>query len=184
VLCLPSRWKVTRFRKCRFPYESGTTEVMNGKVFGAIKTGSTLYESPAGENGCSLARMIPPSNSGTIDSGTLISTFSGHLGQVQCIIPVPSPMLEAQTTTEDGLRKHILSCSLDNTIKLWHVPTADLREDSFWTCGGGVGDRSGFASLISVAQDRLIKVWDVEGEKCEHNLVGHGSPVTCVAVKR
>jgi F-box and WD-40 domain protein MET30 len=118
-----------------------------------------------------------------IEQGTCVSTLVGHAGQVQCIIPVPAQMLHEQSPPqEDGLPEYILSSSLDNTIKLWHVPSATCKKMLFGHVEGVWAIAADSLRLISVAQDRSVKVWDVESEKCEHTLVGHNSPVTCVAV--
>jgi F-box and WD-40 domain protein MET30 len=129
-----------------------------------------------------------------IESGDLVSTFSGHVGQVQCIIPVPNTMIQSEMENEgettdfqtgaamDGLPRYILSSSLDNTIKLWHVPTGTCKRTLFGHVEGVWNLAADSLRVISGSQDRLVKVWDVESGKCEHTLVGHGSAVTCVGV--
>lgn len=121
-----------------------------------------------------------------VETGDLVSTFSGHVGQVQCIIPVPSTMMTSESTNEasstDGLPEYILTSSLDNTIKLWHVPTATCKKTLFGHVEGVWNIAVDSLRLISGSHDRLVKVWDVESGKCEHTLVGHGGPVTCVGV--
>jgi len=118
-----------------------------------------------------------------IESGELISTFTGHVGQVQCIIPAPSTMISSESGhVENGLPEYILSSSLDNTIKLWHVATATCRKTLFGHVEGVWNIATDSLRLISGGHDRLVKVWDVEAGKCEHTLVGHGGAVTCVGV--
>jgi F-box/WD-40 domain protein MET30 len=117
-----------------------------------------------------------------IETGDLITTFNGHVGQVQCIIPVPSTMLSTTSSPNDGLPEYILSSSLDNTIKLWHVSSATWVKTLFGHLEGVWNIAADSLRLISGSHDRLVKVWDVEGGKCEHTLVGHGSAVTCVGV--
>ena len=118
-----------------------------------------------------------------IESGDLISTFTGHVGQVQCIIPVPSTIIPSESSEPStGLPEYILSSSLDNTIKLWHVPTITCKKTLFGHVEGVWNIAVDSLRLISGSHDRLIKVWDVESGKCEHTLVGHGGPVTCVGV--
>ena len=122
-----------------------------------------------------------------IESGDLVSTFTGHVGQVQCIIPVPTTMVlasdsDSSVKVSDGLPEYILSSSLDNTIKLWHVPTATCKKTLFGHVEGVWNLAADSLRLISGGHDRLVKVWDVESGKCEHTLVGHGGAVTCVGV--
>ena len=120
-----------------------------------------------------------------VESGDLVSTFTGHVGQVQCIIPVPSTMIPSETEdepTSDGLPHYIVSSSLDNTIKLWHVPTGTCKKTLFGHVEGVWNLAADSLRLISGAHDKLVKVWDLEGGKCEHTLVGHGEAVTCVGV--
>lgn len=118
-----------------------------------------------------------------IESGDLLSTFTEHVGQVQCIIPVPSTMMPSISAgASNGLPEYILSSSLDNTIKLWHVPTMTCRKTLFGHVEGVWHIAADSLRLISGAHDRSVKVWDVESGKCEHTLVGHGGAVTCVGV--
>jgi len=123
-----------------------------------------------------------------IESGDLVSTFTGHVGQVQCIIPVPSTMITTESEgpsgsgCSNGLPEYILSSSLDNTIKLWHVPTATCKKTLFGHVEGVWNLAADSLRLISGGHDRLVKVWDVESGRCEHTLVGHGGAVTCVGV--
>ena len=118
-----------------------------------------------------------------IESGDLISTFKGHAGQVQCIIPVPSTLIPSESSdTSTGLPEYILSSALDSTIKLWHVPTAKCTKTLFGHIEGVWNIAVDSLRLISGSQDQLVKVWDVEREKCQHSLVGHGGVVTCVGV--
>lgn len=120
-----------------------------------------------------------------IEGGDLVSTFTGHVGQVQCIIPVPSTMFPSESESSNasnGLPEYILSSSLDNTIKLWHVPTGTCKKTLFGHVEGVWNLAADSLRLISGSHDRLVKVWDVESGKCEHTLVGHGGAVTCVGV--
>lgn len=120
-----------------------------------------------------------------IESGDLVSTFTGHVGQVQCIIPVPASMVSSESASDsisNGLPEYILSSSLDNTIKLWHVPTGVCKKTLFGHVEGVWNIAVGSLRLISGGHDRLVKVWDAEAGKCEHTLIGHGGAVTCVGV--
>ena len=85
-------------------------------------------------------------------------------------------------TDQHGLPEYILSSSLDNTIKLWHVPTETCKKTLFGHVEGVWNIAVDSLRLISGSHDRLVKIWDVEGGKCEHSLVGHGGAVTCVGV--
>ena len=119
-----------------------------------------------------------------IESGDLVSTFSGHIGQVQCVVPVPSTMITSESEHAlqlNGLPEYILSSSVDSMIKLWHVPTGTCKKTLFGHAGGVWNIAVDSLRLISGSQDGLVKVWDVESEKC-HTLVGHVGAVTCVGV--
>lgn len=120
-----------------------------------------------------------------IESGEVVSTFTGHVGQVQCILPASTSLVSCERPAEersDGLPEYIISASLDNTIKVWHVPTATCKKTLFGHIEGVWDIAADSLRLISGSHDRLVKVWDVESGKCEHTLVGHGGAVTCVGV--
>lgn len=76
---------------------------------------------------------------------------------------------------------HLLSSSLDNTIKLWCVKTGKCIRTQFGHIEGVWSINADTFRIISGAHDRLIKVWDLQNGKCLHTF-GNSSSVSCVAL--
>ncbi|RLV90763.1 F-box protein MET30 [Spathaspora sp. JA1] len=133
---------------------------------------------------------------------------NGHIAQVQCVIPfvyrqtlveddlgsesegedVQIPQLETepqQQQLQDPLPAnyptHLLTSSLDNTIKLWDVRTGKCIRTQFGHIEGVWSINSDTFRIISGAHDRLIKVWDLQNGKCLHTF-GNDSSVSCVGL--
>lgn len=126
----------------------------------------------------------------------------GHLGQVQCVIPLTikdklatdDENEEAGTLTEGGeplesgddfvmrpeYPTHILTSSLDNTIRVWSVKTGKCIRTQFGHIEGVWSIAADTFRIISGAHDRLIKVWDLQSGKCMHTFGGNTASVSCV----
>ncbi|KAI5955697.1 sconB [Candida jiufengensis] len=84
-------------------------------------------------------------------------------------------------STTNSLPTHILTSSLDNTIKLWDVSTGKCIRTQFGHIEGVWSIASDTFRIISGAHDRLIKVWDLQNGKCLHSF-GNSSSVSCVGL--
>ena len=126
---------------------------------------------------------------------------NGHLGHVQCVIPlIYKDKLIQDNNESDGENNegvthnnlnanqedlneeinntqladnknyptHLLTSSLDNTIKLWDVKTGKCIRTQFGHIEGVWSISADTFRIISGAHDRLIKVWDLQNGKCLH----------------
>ncbi|AGO11694.1 AaceriADL082Cp [[Ashbya] aceris (nom. inval.)] len=141
-----------------------------------------------------------------IRTNTCVRVFHGHVGQVQKVIPltlgsdliedpkdavVPpdgtapanDPSIQA-TNFDDSLPypTHLLSCSLDNTIKLWNVKTGACIRTQFGHVEGVWDIAADNFRIVSGSHDRSCKVWDLQTGKCMHTFVGNHAPVACVGI--
>lgn len=67
---------------------------------------------------------------------------------------------------------HILSCSLDNTIKLWDVKTGKCIRTHFGHVEGVWDIAADNFRIISGSHDGCIKVWDLQSGQCIHTFHG------------
>ena len=122
-----------------------------------------------------------------INENKLIKNFKGHLGQVQKIV-----LLHLQddvnlvtddncidqnnnridsNNVESGLKKgvkyptHVVSCSLDSTIKIWDVKTGKCIRTQFGHVGGVWDIECDNFRIISCSRDKHTKVWDLQNGK-------------------
>ncbi|EGW34716.1 SCF complex F-box protein MET30 [Spathaspora passalidarum NRRL Y-27907] len=137
------------------------------------------------------------------------ASSNGHIAQVQCVIPFvyrqalveddPGSESEGETDLQhppllDSVQNdqpheplpanyptHLLTSSLDNTIKLWDVQTGKCIRTQFGHIEGVWSINSDTFRIISGAHDRLIKVWDLQNGKCLHTF-GNDSSVSCVGL--
>ncbi|ODV97059.1 hypothetical protein PACTADRAFT_74634 [Pachysolen tannophilus NRRL Y-2460] len=77
---------------------------------------------------------------------------------------------------------HILTSSLDNTIKLWDVKTGKCIRTQFGHIQGVWSIAADTFRIVSGAHDRLVKVWDLQNGKCIHTFGGNTDSVCCVAI--
>ncbi|SCU77695.1 LAME_0A01948g1_1 [Lachancea meyersii CBS 8951] len=143
-----------------------------------------------------------------IRSNTCIKIFRGHVGQVQKVLPltildtdqlVVDPSSDAKSTpaadeetSETGVTgvmdksltypTHLLSCSLDNTIKLWEVRTGKCVRTHFGHLEGIWDIAADNFRIVSGAHDKTVKVWDLQSGKCIHTFDSHKAPITCVGI--
>lgn len=144
-----------------------------------------------------------------IRSNTCIKVFKGHVGQVQKVIPLkivdvenlvvdkqeeaqelmPEPNGEGAVDDVTGTMDpnlpyptHILSCSLDNTIKLWEVRSGKCVRTHFGHVEGVWDIAADNFRVISGAHDRTVKIWDLQSGKCMHTFTGHQAPIACVDI--
>lgn len=77
---------------------------------------------------------------------------------------------------------HLLTASLDNTIKLWDIQTGRCARTLFGHIEGVWCIAADHFRIVSGAQDKLVKVWDVQSGKCWHTFSGHTNAVSCVGL--
>lgn len=76
---------------------------------------------------------------------------------------------------------HLLTSSLDNTIKLWDVKTGKCIRTQFGHIEGVWSISADTFRIVSGSHDRLIKVWDLQNGKCLHTF-GTDSSVISVGL--
>lgn len=77
---------------------------------------------------------------------------------------------------------HLLTASLDNTIKLWDIQSGRCARTLFGHIEGVWCIAADHFRIVSGAHDKLVKVWDVQSGKCWHTFSGHTKPVCCVGL--
>lgn len=91
--------------------------------------------------------------------------------------PVPANELPANP----NYPTHLLTSSLDNTIKLWDVKTGKCIRTQFGHIEGVWSISADTFRIVSGAHDRLVKVWDLQDGKCLHTF-GNNASVSCVGL--
>lgn len=84
-------------------------------------------------------------------------------------------------TERKNLPTHLITASLDNTIKLWDVKTGKCIRTQFGHIEGVWSIAADTFRIISGAHDKSIKVWDLQNGQCMHTFV-NSSSVTCVGL--
>ncbi|GMM35751.1 ubiquitin-binding SDF ubiquitin ligase complex subunit [Saccharomycopsis crataegensis] len=80
-----------------------------------------------------------------------------------------------------ALPSHILSCGLDNQIKLWDVNSGRCIRTQFGHVEGVWSVSADTFRIVSGSHDKLVKVWDLQSGKCIHTFGGqHKASVSCV----
>ncbi|ORZ14764.1 quinon protein alcohol dehydrogenase-like superfamily [Absidia repens] len=148
-----------------------------------------------------------------LESRQCLKVLEGHQSSVQAAIPSmpgflhrfyqpPTPAANKDDIEEQGsnkptaaaddqsLEQHrsgvpvAISCSLDNTLKVWSLETATCLKTLF-------GHNQGIQSLaydklrmISGSKDGELKIWDIESGNVMHTIRAHdnGVPVNAVAL--
>lgn len=77
---------------------------------------------------------------------------------------------------------YMLTGALDNTIRLWHVPSGRCVHKFFGHVEGIWSLAADSLRLVSGGHDKTIKIWDPRTGKHERTLTGHTGPVTCVGL--
>lgn len=144
-----------------------------------------------------------------LENHKCIKTFggmesNGHVGQVQCVIPInykdtlvadtdasedttgneeinASDVMHHSDSNDNKYPTHLLTSSLDNTIKIWDVKTEKCIRTQFGHIEGVWSISADNFRIVSGAHDRLIKLWDLQDGKCLHTWSGD-SIVNCVGL--
>lgn len=77
---------------------------------------------------------------------------------------------------------HLLSGSLDSTLKMWDVRTGKCVRTLFGHIEGIWSIAADNFRVVSGAHDKLVKVWDLQSGKNWHTFSGHVGPVSCVGL--
>lgn len=119
---------------------------------------------------------------------------SGHVAQIQQALPIRLEHLEgedhdievvAENDSEGGVPgspNYLLTASLDNTIKLWHIKTGKCARTLFGHVEGVWCIAADDFRIVSGAHDKQVKIWDLQSGKCWHTFSGHTRPVCCVGL--
>lgn len=97
------------------------------------------------------------------------------------LTPSDSEINNAPLPENRNYPTHLLTCSLDNTIKLWNVKTGKCIRTQFGHIDVVWSLSSDTFRIISGAHDRLVKVWDLQNGKCLHTF-SNNSSVSCVGL--
>jgi len=113
----------------------------------------------------------------------------GHVGQVQTIVPLTdydaTPCDDDDDSADVGKAAtappaHVLTGSLDNTIKVWNVATGECVRTLFGHVEGVWALGADKIRAVSGAHDRLVKIWDLQSGRCERTFSDHLAPVSCI----
>ncbi|ORX58473.1 WD40 repeat-like protein [Piromyces finnis] len=74
----------------------------------------------------------------------------------------------------------LVTCSLDNQIKIWDIYTGECKKTLFGHVEGVWCVSFDNMRIVSGAHDQTIKVWDMETGKIEQNFIKHLGPVNCI----
>lgn len=128
-----------------------------------------------------------------IEDGNDSDLEGSHLRQQQHQYEQQRQQLETEQQIEEPLERmqelppndnyptHLLTSSLDNTIKLWDVQTGKCIRTQFGHIEGVWLISADTFRIVSGAHDRLIKVWDLQDGKCLHTF-GNNASVSCVGL--
>lgn len=135
-------------------------------------------------------------------SNKCLRIFRGHVGQVQKVIPLvirdidglvvdeqPSQENEISDNNNNGNDEdedlinspleddipyptHLLSCSLDNTIKLWDLRSGKCVRTQFGHVEGVWDIAADNFRIVSGSHDGSVKVWDLQNGQCIHSFQG------------
>jgi F-box and WD-40 domain protein MET30 len=83
--------------------------------------------------------------------------------------------------THPSLPTHLITASLDNTIKIWDVKTRKCIRTQFGHIEGVWSIAADTFRIISGSHDKSIKVWDLQNGQCMHTFVNTSS-VSCVGL--
>lgn len=99
------------------------------------------------------------------------------------ILPPISERISEQDAVQTKARPtHILTASLDNTIRLWDISTGACVRTLFGHVEGVWTIAADTFRIVSGGHDKLVKVWDLQSGRCWHTFSGHTKPVCAVGL--
>lgn len=102
------------------------------------------------------------------DSSSTASSASQASGPQPTTEPIFEPYGPGFTSCDRPLPpRYILTCGLDNTIRLWNTYTGRCLRTYFGHVEGVWSLAADSLRVVSGAQDRMVKVWDTRSGKCE-----------------
>lgn len=129
---------------------------------------------------------------------------TGHVARISQVLPITLDHLEGDDCDDDSsidnnsqhddqevvlagrpgkrLPTHILTASLDNTIRLLDVRTGKCVRPLFGHVEGVWSIAADTFRVVSGSHDKSVKIWDVQTGKCWHTLTGHFGPVCCIGL--
>jgi F-box/WD-40 domain protein MET30 len=78
--------------------------------------------------------------------------------------------------------RYMLSGGLDNTLRLWDIPSGKCLRGFFGHVEGVWALAADMLHIVSGAGDSMTKIWDPQTGRCERMFAGHSGPVTCVGL--
>lgn len=103
------------------------------------------------------------------------SSSSGELNRAFPGVSLTPTALQPRPT-------HLLSGSLDSTLKIWDVRTGRCVRTLFGHIEGIWSVSADNFRVVSGAHDKLVKVWDLQSGRNWHTFSGHTGPVSCVGL--
>lgn len=88
----------------------------------------------------------------------------------------------ADTLVDPRHPTHILTSSLDATIKMWDIRTGKLVRTLFGHIEGVWALAADSFRVVSASHDKTVKVWDLQSGRNWHTFHGHTGPVCCVGL--
>ncbi|CAL9734334.1 F-box protein Met30p [Monosporozyma servazzii] len=109
-----------------------------------------------------------------VDNSILDEDETTDLNNLNDNSVVDEDLIDANVTLDKTLPypTHLLSCSLDNTIKLWDVKTGKCIRTQFGHVEGVWDIAADTFRIVSGSHDGSIKVWDLQSGKCMHTFHG------------
>jgi len=101
--------------------------------------------------------------------GKCLKTLKGHFDSVCCVIPFDT--------------KHVLSSSLDKTVKFWNIVDGEHQRECIKTFEGHLYPvyclcKYDDHHFLSGSDDSNVKFWNISKEKCISTLNGHNHNVS------
>ncbi|CDO55499.1 hypothetical protein DV495_000722 [Geotrichum candidum] len=88
----------------------------------------------------------------------------------------------ADTLVDPRHPTHILTGSLDATIKMWDIRTGKLVRTLFGHIEGVWALAADSFRVVSASHDKTVKVWDLQSGRNWHTFHDHTGPVCCIGL--
>lgn len=123
----------------------------------------------------------------TIERRSFATLERAGVGHIACPSRSPHHLADPLSTDERSRRTnsrptHILSASLDSTVKMWDVATGQCVRTLFGHIEGIWSLAADTFRVVSGSHDKSVKVWDLQSGRNWHTFNTHSSHVTCVGL--